>query len=117
MKGVTMRKEEVFSRSHPYMHQHMLYAAHEAFYHLVEHTHTPLQRTDTDTLVVAMHTPALSLASVKARYKSVHLRTQFCDVLGISSTCQKERNGCCLWIMLFQHVLDTVVKWRLEVGL
>jgi hypothetical protein len=86
----------------------MLYTAHEAFYHLVEHTHTPLQRTNTDTLVVAMHTPALSLTGIKARDKAVHLRAQSRDVLSIGSTCQQEWNDCCLWIMFFQYVVSTV---------
>jgi len=34
-----------------------LYAAGEALYYLVEHAYSPVKRTNTDTLIVTMHTP------------------------------------------------------------
>ncbi len=35
----------------------MLYATGETFYHLVEHMDSPVERTNTDTLIVTMNTP------------------------------------------------------------
>src|ERR1700694_1864604 len=67
----------------------------EPLYHLVQHSYTPQERMKTDTLIVAVHAPSLSLSGVEAGYEAIDLCAQLRNCFRIGSTGQQEWDGRC----------------------
>src|SRR6266567_5240341 len=83
----------------------------EPFYNFIEHAHSPLERANADTFIVAVNSPSFARSSIEAGCEAIHLRTQFCDVFCIGSTCQQEWDSGCLRVMFFEYSFDSIEEW------